>query len=312
MGLRYSEEVVAAVSEEHNPRFARNLDWNLLKTYGEIVRAAGISRAARVLSRQQPSISSALKRLEDYLGAVLCQRGPSGFDLTEHGKAVAELASQLETLISSLPATLDAISDEPMFQVRLLVVGNLVSPRLDAAISRFSRKYPKAAIFINVAPCPEIEERLLQHGAEIGVSPSRRVDDRLRFHRLYREQHLPVCGRNHRLYGRTFTDPRALTDEPFVLPGADEAEEVRSYRKRFDWGTRVAGESLDLNEVKRMIAAGLGIAFLPQDFMQHDIDAGHIWPLMEPQVQNDIYVITNPANPRYLAVRRFLELLPPP
>ena len=45
--------------------FARNVDWNLLKVFLEIVRAEGIGAAARNLNKQQPSVSAALKRLED-------------------------------------------------------------------------------------------------------------------------------------------------------------------------------------------------------------------------------------------------------
>lgn len=293
-------------------RFLRNLDWNLLKTFAEIVRSGGVSKAARAMYRQQPSVSSALKRLEDYMGVVLCHRGPSGFQLTDHGKAVAEVCDRIEAGILSLPATFDEIGGELMFQVRLLVVGNLVSKRLDTAIARFSRMYPRAELLINVAPCPEIEERIIHLDAEIGVAPVARAHDQLKFDFLYREQHLPVCGREHHLYGKTIERPEDLADETFVLPGIDEAEPVRIYREKYGWGRNMAGQSLDLNEVKRMVAAGLGVALLPMEYLQHEIEVGTVWPLMAPQpeLNDDIYVVTNPDNARYLAVSKFLELLP--
>ena len=46
------------------PNFSRNVDWNLLKTFHEIVEAGGVSRAGRALRRKQPALSLALKRLE--------------------------------------------------------------------------------------------------------------------------------------------------------------------------------------------------------------------------------------------------------
>lgn len=293
-------------------RFIRNLDWNLLKTFAQIVHSGGVSKAARAMSRQQPSVSGALKRLEDYLGVVLCHRGPSGFDLTDHGKAVAEVCNAIEREILSLPGLFDEIAGELLFQVRFLVVGNLVSPRLDTAIARFSRMYPRAELLINVAPCPEIEDRIIHNEAEIGVAPVNRSDERLAFLFLYREQHIPVCGRDYHLFGKTFANPEELTREPFVLPGIDEAEAVRVYRQKYNWGKNFAGQSLDLNEVKRMVKAGRGIALLPREFLQTEIDAGEIWPLMAPQpeLQDDIYLVTNPDNPRSLAVSKFLELLP--
>ncbi|MEX1108346.1 MAG: LysR family transcriptional regulator [Dongiaceae bacterium] len=296
-----------------NRRLIKNLDWNLLKTFAEIVRSGGVSKAARVMARQQPSVSSALKRLEDHLGVLLCQRGPSGFELTDHGKALAEICFDMERQLQSVPAAFDEIAGELMFQVRLLVVGNLVSPRLDQAIAGFSRRYPRAELLINVASCQVITERIVHHDAEIGVAPVATSAERLQFQFLYREQHVVVCGVLHPLAGRTFDDPAMLASEAFVLPDGDEAEPVRAYRAAHGWGRNLAGQSLDLNEVKRMVVAGLGIALLPREFLAMDIEAGRIWPLMAPtpELQDDIYVITSEANPRYLAVSKFLELMPP-
>ena len=43
-----------------------------------------------------------------------------------------------------------------------------------------------------------------------------------------------------------------------------------------------------------------------------DPDAGRISLLMEPspEVQDDVYIVTNPASPRRLAVEKFLTFLP--
>ena len=294
-------------------RMIRNLDWNLLRIFAEIVRAGGVSKAARAMSRQQPSVSSALKRLEDHLGVMLCKRGPGGFELTDHGKAMAEICFSMEKLLQSVPATFDEIAGELMYQVRLLVVGNLVSPRLDRAIAQFSRTYPRAELLINVAPLPAIEERLLKQEAEIGVAPVKASQERLDYHFLYREQHVVVCGASHPLAGRTFRKPAELADTAFILPEGDEAEPVRAYREAHGWGRHLAGQSIDLNEVRRLVTAGLGIALLPHEFLAADIEAGRIHLLMKPspEVQDDVYVIVNPASPRFPAVEKFLDFLAP-
>lgn len=293
-------------------RLVRNLDWNLLRTFAEIVRSGGVSKAARAMSRQQPSVSSALMRLEDHLGVQLCKRGPRGFELTDHGKAVADICFSMEKLLQTVPATFDEIAGELMYQVRLIVVGNLVSPRLDEAIAQFSRAYPRAELLINVAPCTAIEERILKEEAEIGVGPVTASQERLEYRFLYREQHVAVCGASHPLAGKRFDDPRALAEAAFILPEGDEAEPVRLYREEHGWGRTLAGQSLDLNEVRRMVIAGLGVALLPYEFLAADIETGRIRLLMapSPEVQDDVYIVTNPASPRHPAVEKFLDFLP--
>lgn len=297
---------------QHTSSFHRKLDWNLFRTFAEIVRAGGVSKAARTTHRQQPALSSALKRFEDHLDVVLCNRGPSGFYLTDHGTAVAEICFEFERQIGLLADRLDEITNGLQIQLRVVLVGNLVSPRLDMAIAQFSRNYPRVELMINVAPCTGIEASILEHEAEIGIAPAESSDPRLIFRTLYREQHVMVCGCPHRLYGTMVSHPDMLAKESFILPGGDEAPPVRAFRGLHGLGKVSAGESLDLNEVKRMVAAGLGIGLLPQEFLRADLDSGRLALLMPPQpeLQNDICMIANPASPRFPAVQKFLELVP--
>ena len=83
--------------------FARNLDWNLLRAFHEIVQADGVSRAARRTGQKQPTFSMALKRLEDHIGARLCRRGPGGFKLTLEGELLAETCESMFGNVAHIP-----------------------------------------------------------------------------------------------------------------------------------------------------------------------------------------------------------------
>lgn len=298
--------------DRRSAKFLWQLDWNLLKVFSAIVHFGGVSRAAQAMARQQPAVSSALKKLEGHLGVTLCRRGPGGFELTDEGKILASICEDVEKLLSAVPGAMDEVTAEIKFQIRLIVVGNLVSTRLDRAIASFSRRYPRSELLINVAPCTEIESRILKNEVEIGVGPVSAENSRLTLEFLYREQHGAVCGTGHPLFGKSFDDPAALATEAFVLPGIDEAEQVVRYRQKYGWGQAVAGESTDLNEVRRMVIAGLGIALLPLEFLEEDLKARRLHLLMppDPEAQDDIFIITNPDNPRRRAIMHFLELLP--
>ncbi len=94
------------------PNFSRNVDWNLLKTFHEIVEAGGVSRAGRALRRKQPALSLALKRLEAELGVTLCRRGPRGFELTDEGMLVADTCRSLNSLVRNVPKRLSNLTEE--------------------------------------------------------------------------------------------------------------------------------------------------------------------------------------------------------
>ena len=118
----------------YGSNFARDLDWNLLKIFRQIVHAGGISRAAREHSRKQPAVSLALRRLEERLGVRLCQRGARGFRLTEEGQGVSEICNQMERLVSEIPTHVDDASDEVKGRIRLQAISNIVDTTLDESI----------------------------------------------------------------------------------------------------------------------------------------------------------------------------------
>lgn len=293
-------------------RFIRNLDWNLIKVFHEIAHNGGVTNAASAIARQQPAVSSALKRFEDYVGRALCQRGPGGFLLSDHGSRVAEIAGQIDRLVGLMEAELEAVEKDLTLPLHLATVGDVVSPRLDETIGRFARRFPKAELFIHVLPYPEIEEAIHAGVADVGICPEPRMLADLDYTFLCSETHRVVCGRTHSLAGTHVTDWSHLAGEAFVVPGTDEASIVREFRKRNGWGQTTAGQSLDIGEVKRLLRAGIGIALLPTEMVAREIEDGEFHALTDPidGLSDDIFLVTNPDGQRHFAAERFLSMLP--
>ncbi|PDT43132.1 LysR family transcriptional regulator, partial [Sinorhizobium fredii] len=72
----------------YEERFPWKLDWNLLRTFTVVVEQGGITRAAEFMNLSQPTISSALKRLEDTTEKRLLHRRPGHFALTPAGETL--------------------------------------------------------------------------------------------------------------------------------------------------------------------------------------------------------------------------------
>jgi DNA-binding transcriptional LysR family regulator len=207
-------------------RFARSLDWNLLRTFHEIVQAAGISEAARQTSRKQPSLSMALRRLEDHVGTKLCQRGPGGFSLTHEGEVLAELCEAVYESVCGIPARVAHLSAELRGRVRIQLISNLIDPTIDTAVESFHLAHKSVEIFVSVTTWDVIKRSILQNEVEIGIAPAHHQDPQLRYELLFREIYRPYCGRNHQLFGKTLKSPKDLTGEAIILTGADEPDEL--------------------------------------------------------------------------------------
>jgi LysR family transcriptional regulator, transcriptional activator for bauABCD operon len=288
----------------HAPaNFPRNVDWNLLKTFHEIVEARGVTGAGRVLRRKQPAISLALKRLEAALGVILCRRGPRGFELTDEGMLVAETCRSLNALVRNVPKRLDNLAEEVRGRISIQVISSLVCGHFDAGISRFHERHPKVEILIDITTWDSVAPALLRDEIDVGVASAQTLRCDLNYDFLFDEVHGAYCGRTHPLYGKTFGDPSALSGQAFVLTGADEPDLLTVYRMRHGLGLEVAGLSEHLDEAKRLTMLGIGICFLPEPFAAPDVAAGRLWPLLQQSQQPSVpvFLITNPRAPHKLA-----------
>lgn len=281
---------------QDNDNFTRNLDWNLLKVFNEIVRARGISRAASAVSRKQPALSLALRRLEVRMSTLLCKRGAGGFELTNEGAAVAEACGQVMEIVRELPNIVAEASGQARGRLRMNLISNLVSPTLDDAIAAFHQKFPRVEFIVSVVPWAQVVNALLRDEIDIGIGPSRRRRSELTYQLLFTEVHRPYCGPTHPLYGKYVDDPRDLRDQGFVLTGADEPDELTDFRVRYSLGTRVAGVTEHLEEARRLTMQGVGLCFLPEGYASPDVAADRLWPLLpvEGAPEMDVFMIENP------------------
>lgn len=291
--------------------FYRRLDWNLLKTFNFIVESGGVTPAARLLSRKQPSVSLALKRLEQHLNVRLCERGPSGFELTDEGRALADTCSKLKSLIGRVPEDLadtNAIVSGP---IRIGLISNVVSDLLDDVITTFHAKCPNAELIVDVASWSDVVNGLLRQEIDIGVAPARSKRADLIYNPLFREIHRPYCGKAHRFYGKKVSDPRELSNESFILTGADEPDPLTDFRLKHGLGNKIAGISPHLEEARRLACLGIGICFLPEGCALPEVAAGRLWPLLGRRSAPvmDIFIISAQGRTHDLSQLLFIEEL---
>lgn len=283
--------------------FSRNLDWNLLKTFYEIVQSGGVSRASRSLCRKQPAVSLALKRLEAQLDVNLCGRGPGGFRLTDEGVLVGDICNSILELVQRMPRKLANLSEEVAGKVSIQIVSGLICTTFDRSISRFHENHPNAEIIIDITTWESVIAALLRDEIDIGVAPASALRADLNYEFLFEEVYRPYVGRSHPLFGRTFHTPDTLANEAFILTGADEPDVLTDYRRQHGLGRKVAGISEHLDGAMRLTSLGVGICFLPEGYAEPYVRTGRLCSLLPqgPHPSMPIYIITNPRAPRKLA-----------
>jgi DNA-binding transcriptional LysR family regulator len=305
-------------------RFIRRVDWNLFRQFYEIVQSGSLSGAARRLNLHQPSLSAALKRLEEHLGVTLCRRTAQGIELTAAGKALMGLATEMTETVRLAPHLTSQAASNVEGSLSLKTISNIICPELDEALGSFHRRHPNVEITLSVAPWRATLEACSSGACDIGVTYDSGPRPQFQYEPLFRETQQLYCGRSHPLFGQQVRDPAILAKERFILTHEDEPEDLERFRRRYGLGLNASGHAEDLHEVSRLIELGVGIGFLPT-IVAEPKKKGRLWPILSELLLPSyfIYLVAPPASRistpaqlfldemrRRLAARRHVELAP--
>lgn len=296
-------------------RLARELDWNLLRTFVVLAQSGSVTLAAERLRLKQPTVSSALKRLEDRIGRRLINRKPGQFELTEAGGLLLKEAIDIQGAILRLATLMRDVTDEVRGHVEIAMASHVVSPVFDDTLRVFHETHPAATLSINVSASKEALEAVMSRRASMAVCLVRERSAKLEYARLFREFFGLFCGPTHHLFGKRDLAKQDLAGQSAVSFVTDRLEDalrpVTLMRADVDLEDRVVGTSANLEEVRRMIIAGLGIGPLPVHVVKRDVQDGLLWqlPPYDALPEIDVHVVWNPKVKMNRAEMALLDML---
>jgi LysR family transcriptional regulator, transcription activator of glutamate synthase operon len=244
--------------------------------FESVSRHLHFTRAAEELNVAQPSVSQQIRKLEAELGAPLFHRMKRRVTLTEAG----------QTFLPHARAVLQRL-DEARFEVQELTglrkgslavgappsVGTHLLPR---ALAAFSERHPGISLAFREAGSRTLLSLLEDGELDLAVVIQPIRHPALETMPLLEEELLLAVPRQHALAtGSRRIRLTQLRDEPFVLlrEGAyDLREQTLAACRRAGFEPRVALDGGEMDSMLRFVAAGIGLAILPE-MVVGDVDA---------------------------------------
>ncbi|OOY19213.1 LysR family transcriptional regulator [Thioclava sp. DLFJ5-1] len=296
----------------YEQRFPWHLDWNLLRTFMVVVEQRGISRAAYLLGLKQPTISAALKRLEERTGHELIIRKPNEFKVTRAGNLLYQECAQIFGAVSQIPSLLETGAEELRGHIAITTTSHVISDHYDAVLHDFATEHSKVTFSMTVAESEEVVNRVQQNRASLGICLLHKTPENLRAQVLYREYFGLFCGKRHPLFDReeiTLAEIEGETSVSFQTETEDgPLHPVSLLRARAKLAPSWRGVSSNLHELRRMIVAGIGIGALPLHVAHRDVESGRLrqLPPYDGLPMVNIYLLTNPQRKQSSAEAAFL------
>jgi DNA-binding transcriptional LysR family regulator len=279
-------------------KLLRNLDWNLLYTFLVIVNEGGISAAARRLSLSQPSVSNALKRLEEHFDTRLILRKKGVFSLTLDGMRVYEYASSVSRIISTMANQFVDQQDLVQGELKIEVASHLFSPAFDNTIKTYHQQYPNVLFNINTFPSADIVAHVAEGELHIGLCNKKIAKTGIRCDFLGYEKMGFFCGPSHHLFGQSDLTIDDIKGIPYVSFESDQPGEgldaIAQFREENRFWGKLTAVSSNLEEIRRLILLGVGFGALTTESAQPYVDQGLLWPLppYESLPVTEVYLVT--------------------
>jgi DNA-binding transcriptional LysR family regulator len=156
-------------------------DWNLYRSFLQVMREGSLSAAARTLGTAQPTVGRHIEALEAALGVKLFTRAPDGLIPTEAARRLGESAESMSSLSKTIMRMASAGASEEGGTVRITaseVIGVEVLPPM---LVRLREAHPALSIELALS---NRNEDMLHGAADVAVRMARPVQDALVVKRL--------------------------------------------------------------------------------------------------------------------------------
>jgi DNA-binding transcriptional LysR family regulator len=280
------------------------MDLNALEDFQLVAAHGGFGRASRASGRSKATLSRRVADLEEALGIRLIERGSHSLELTEAGQLLlTRTEGPMHEVAEAVAAARDGLATP---RGRLRVAAPLVFSQL--ALGRLAAQF--LALYPDVQLEAVAEDRLVNLVEEhfdvaIRVNPSK---DSALVGRCFAKDRLVLAA------APSVRMPKGRSDKPFRIP----AVVGPNFREGDVWSARSGKLSIEPQPVLRLssllmvrdaIAAGAGVALVPQSIIGSQLQQGELvtWGAAGDDVE--LWVLHTSRRLQSPKVRAFVEYM---
>jgi LysR family cyn operon transcriptional activator len=259
----------------------------LYRAFYWTAKEGNLSRAAERLFITQPSVSHAIKQLEEELQLTLFHRTSRGVSLTKEGEMLHQHVEQAFNFLETAERKLAEFTDLIRGELRIGSSDSLCKHFLLPHLGSFHERHPHIRISLVHGTTPEIVKHLKEGRIDFGVVRLPVYDDQLHMLEVTSVQDCFVAGVKHKHLAEREIALQQLLDYPIILfsKNSSSRDFVSGFARQH--GLEIVPE-IELGSVDLLIEFakhGLGISFVTKQFVQNELDR-HI--LFEIKLQEQI------------------------
>lgn len=247
-----------------------------VEVFCDVAQRRSFSKGAAAHNVSQSSASQAVNLLEKRLGTLLIDRSKRPLELTPAGQIYYDGCRELLDRYRAIEDQVRQTQDKVAGLVRVAAIYSVGLMQMESSIKQFEELYPEAELRLEYLHPDQVYEQVLNDEADLGlVSFPRRGADLVAID-WQQQPMLLVVPPEHPLARRSSVSIQDLAGQDYV-PFTRELtirREIDRWLKKARVSVNPVHEFDNIENIKRAIEVGSGIALLPAPTVRQEVSAG--------------------------------------
>jgi DNA-binding transcriptional LysR family regulator len=274
-----------------------NMELRRLRYFVAVAEELNFRRAAEQLHVAQPAVSQQVRKLEVELGVELFRRSKRAVALTAAGATFLDEARRTLRQAETAAQAARQASDGSLGRLRIGYPAGPLPTRLSETITRFAVRFPGIGVVPETVSARQAVTDVTSGRIDVAVVGLPILAPGLRVTPLSEEQTVAAVPDRHRLSGRPELQLDRLGETPLILLPRGDNPAFHDGVLSACRSAGVAPTILETNEssvdhVLLLVAAGMGVALLPESATRYGAPAVRFLPVTDPQLTTEMALIT--------------------
>ncbi len=286
------------------------MDLRQIRYFIAVAEERSFTVAARRLNSSQPPLSQQIQSLEAALGAKLLYRTSRRVELTQAGEALLERARAIQQQIQLAEDEVRSIGAGLIGSLDIGATGSILRGRLADLLAAYRKVAPSVKMTVHEqAPALQIAA-LLNRTTNISLNRSIPAEDALSSELAWPEEVVVAMPKAHPLARRKRIALADLASEDHIVLQPESSQFARYIQKCcIDAGflPRVSQQVVDAQSVPSLIAAGFGVALVPQSIARFTTGEIVFRPIRPSPPSADVFLVFR-KDETSMVVQNFIKL----
>lgn len=237
-----------------------------LEYFRVLCKYGSYTSASQELNVSQPTISMAVKKLEDECGGNIIDRSCKNFTLTKKGETLLTWAIVIHNDVENMLQAIDAFSTRQREVIRLSFPLPLCPDLMTDVIPAFSQHHTDVAMHIIQAGPAAIALNLMNGSIDLGVLCKSMLTTALDFRSYKNIEYWACFSPDHPFNGCDAITPDMLKDETLIVPKGENcgSTAVREYFQNAAETPNIITEDVYPDDIWKLARQGKGVVFVPK------------------------------------------------